>query len=86
MFIYLYVFMCVPQRWLVNHPEKAAIVKLAGDGDWLHQFRAIALLRLTPFPYVVLNYIAIATGVKYSPYLAGTVVGMTPEIFLAIYR
>ncbi|XP_048497008.1 Golgi apparatus membrane protein tvp38 isoform X2 [Beta vulgaris subsp. vulgaris] len=73
------------KKWLDNHPEKAAIVRLAGDGEWLHQFQAIALVRLTPFPYVVLNYAAVATGVKYGPYLTGTLVGMAPEILLAIY-
>lgn len=79
-------YVYAPQKWLDNHPEKAAIVRLAGDGEWLHQFQAIALVRLTPFPYVVLNYAAVATGVKYGPYLTGTLVGMAPEILLAIYR
>ncbi|KAL2892385.1 Transmembrane protein 64 [Bienertia sinuspersici] len=89
-FIAYYLFLdklelYVPQKWLDNHPEKATIVRLAGNGDWLHQFQAIALLRLSPFPYVVFNYIAVVTGVKYGPYLAGTLIGMVPEILLAIY-
>lgn len=74
------------QNWLDKYPEKAAIVRLAGDGDWLHQFQAVVLLRLSPFPYVIFNYVAVVTGVKYSPYLAGTLVGMVPEILFAIYR
>lgn len=84
-FIAYHFFLHKIEKWLSNHPEKAAIVKLAGDGDWFHQFQAIVLLRLSPFPYVVLNYVAVVTGVKYGPYLAGTLIGMVPEILFAIY-
>ncbi|XP_057533209.1 uncharacterized protein LOC130811068 isoform X2 [Amaranthus tricolor] len=73
------------ENWLDKYPEKAALVRLAGDGDWLHQFQAVVLLRLSPFPYVIFNYVAVVTGVKYSPYLAGTLIGMVPEILFAIY-
>ncbi|KAK9742853.1 hypothetical protein RND81_03G200600 [Saponaria officinalis] len=73
------------KRWLDNRPREAAIVRLAGDGDWLHQFQAVVLIRLTPFPYVLFNYTAVVTGVKYSPYLVGSLLGMVPEIFVAIY-
>ncbi|KNA25808.1 hypothetical protein SOVF_003110 [Spinacia oleracea] len=84
-FIAYHLFLHKIENWLRNHPEKAAIVKLAGDGDWFHQFQAVALLRLSPFPYVVFNYVAVVTGVNYGPYLAGTLIGMVPEILVAIY-
>ncbi|KAL0393418.1 UNVERIFIED_CONTAM: hypothetical protein Slati_4308000 [Sesamum latifolium] len=65
--------------------KKASIIRLAGEGNWFNQFRAVALIRISPFPYVVYNYCAMATDVKYGPYLLGTLVGMVPEIFVALY-
>ncbi|KAG8374808.1 hypothetical protein BUALT_Bualt10G0034100 [Buddleja alternifolia] len=71
--------------WLERYPKKASIIKLAGEGDWFNQFRAVALIRISPFPYVIYNYCAVATDVKYGPYLLGTLVGIVPEIFVALY-
>ncbi|KAK9072946.1 hypothetical protein SSX86_009382 [Deinandra increscens subsp. villosa] len=73
------------QGWLERYPKKASILKLAGEGNWFNQFRAVALLRISPFPYMVYNYCAVATDVKFVPYLLGTLLGMVPEIFVAIY-
>lgn len=73
------------QRWLERYPKKASVIRLAGEGDWYDQFRAVTLLRISPFPYAVYNYCAVATDVKFVPYLCGTLVGMVPEIFVAIY-
>ncbi|KAI7754205.1 hypothetical protein M8C21_019730 [Ambrosia artemisiifolia] len=73
------------QAWLEKYPNKASIIRLAGEGDSYDQFRAVTLLRISPFPYAIFNYCAVATGVKYVPYLIGTLVGMVPEIFVAIY-
>ncbi|KAL6871488.1 hypothetical protein ACP4OV_014317 [Aristida adscensionis] len=72
-------------RWLEKWPKKAAFVRLAGEGDWFHQFRAVALLRISPFPYIVFNYASVATNVKYCPYIAGSMAGTVHETFLAIY-
>ncbi|XP_039128918.1 uncharacterized protein LOC120265060 [Dioscorea cayenensis subsp. rotundata] len=72
-------------RWLEKWPKKAAIIRLAGEGNWFHQFRAVALIRISPFPYIIFNYAAVATNVKYSPYIAGSIVGTIPETFLTIY-
>jgi uncharacterized membrane protein YdjX (TVP38/TMEM64 family) len=74
------------QRWLEKWPKKAAFVRLAGEGDWFHQFRAVALLRISPFPYIVFNYASVATNVKYCPYITGSMAGTIHETFLAIYR
>ncbi|KAI7746538.1 hypothetical protein M8C21_004680, partial [Ambrosia artemisiifolia] len=71
--------------WLDRYPKKASILRLAGEGDWYDQFRAVTLLRISPFPYIIYNYCAVATDVKYVPYLFGTLVGILPEIFIAIY-
>ncbi|PNX97574.1 TVP38/TMEM64 family membrane protein slr0305-like protein [Trifolium pratense] len=73
------------EGWLEQYPKKASILKSAGAGNWFHQFRAVALIRISPFPYMVYNYCAVATNVKYGPYITGSLVGMVPEIFVAIY-
>ncbi|OVA07741.1 SNARE associated Golgi protein [Macleaya cordata] len=71
--------------WLEKWPEKAAIIRLAGEGDWFHQFRAVVLLRISPFPFIIFNYASVATNVKYCPYIFGSLVGVVPEIFVSIY-
>lgn len=71
--------------WLEKWPKQAAIVRLAGEGDWFHQFRAVALIRISPFPYIIFNYSAVATNVSYFPYISGSLVGVIPEIFITIY-
>ncbi|KAM7531198.1 hypothetical protein LguiB_034608 [Lonicera macranthoides] len=73
------------QVWLERYPNKASIIRLAGEGNCFNQFRAVTFIRISPFPYVVYNYCAVATRVKYIPYLLGSLVGMVPEIFVAIY-
>ncbi|XP_057510338.1 uncharacterized protein LOC130792793 [Actinidia eriantha] len=73
------------QGWLEKYPKKASIIRLAGEGNWFNQFRAVALIRISPFPYIIYNYCAVATHVRYGPYLLGSLVGMVPEIFVAIY-
>ncbi|MED6168184.1 hypothetical protein PIB30_009686 [Stylosanthes scabra] len=71
--------------WLEKYPKKASILRSAGGGSWFHQFRAVALIRISPFPYMIYNYCAVATNVNYGPYIIGSLVGMVPEIFVAIY-
>ncbi|RDX70029.1 hypothetical protein CR513_50774, partial [Mucuna pruriens] len=73
------------EGWLEKYPKKASILRSAGGGSWFHQFRAVALIRISPFPYLIYNYCAVATNVKYGPYIIGSLVGMVPEIFVAIY-
>ncbi|KAE8727729.1 hypothetical protein F3Y22_tig00005406pilonHSYRG00503 [Hibiscus syriacus] len=73
------------QGWLEKYPKKAAILRAAGEGNWFHQFKVVTLIRISPFPYIIYNYCAVATHVKYGPYILGSLVGMVPEIFVAIY-
>ncbi|KAJ4839533.1 hypothetical protein Tsubulata_037059 [Turnera subulata] len=73
------------QGWLEKYPKRAAILRAAGEGNWFHQFRAVTLIRISPFPYILYNYCAVATHVKYGPYILGSLVGMVPETFVAIY-
>ncbi|XP_059644819.1 uncharacterized protein LOC132286486 [Cornus florida] len=73
------------QRWLEKYPKKASVIRLAGEGGWFNQFRAVALIRISPFPYIIYNYCAVATNVKYGPYFLGSLVGMVPEVFVTIY-
>ncbi|XP_019446648.1 PREDICTED: transmembrane protein 64-like [Lupinus angustifolius] len=73
------------EGWLEKYPKKASIIRSAGGGNWFHQFRAVALIRISPFPYMVFNYCAVATNVKYGPYIVGSLIGMVPEVFVALY-
>ncbi|KAL6004754.1 hypothetical protein ACLOJK_005310 [Asimina triloba] len=72
-------------KWLGKWPDKAAALNLASEGPWFHQFRAIALLRISPIPYIVLNYAVVATNIGYSPYIIGSIIGTMPDAFIAIY-
>ncbi|KAK8533206.1 hypothetical protein V6N13_046366 [Hibiscus sabdariffa] len=71
--------------WLEKYPKKAAFLRAAGEGNRFHQFKAVALIRLSPFPYMLYNYCAVATHVEYGPYILGSLIGMVPEIFVSIY-
>lgn len=73
------------QGWLEKYPKRASILRSAGEGNWFHQFRAVTLIRISPFPYIIYNYCAVATNVKYGPYLFGSLAGMVPETFVALY-
>ncbi|KAI6702643.1 hypothetical protein NL676_011779 [Syzygium grande] len=73
------------QRWLGRYPKQASMVRLAGEGSWFHQFQAVVLIRISPFPYMLFNYTIVAADVKYSPYLLGSLVGMVPEVLLTLY-
>ncbi|KAL1201658.1 hypothetical protein V5N11_006201 [Cardamine amara subsp. amara] len=73
------------QGWLARYPDQAVVLRAAGEGNWFHQFRLVTLIRISPFPYILYNYCALATGVKYGPYITGSLLGMVPEIFVAIY-
>ncbi|KAG0457089.1 hypothetical protein HPP92_022246 [Vanilla planifolia] len=72
-------------RWLERWPKESAFIRLAGEGNWFHQFRAITLIRISPFPYIIFNYVSVATNVKYCPYICGSLVGIIPETFITIY-
>ncbi|GAB4847401.1 hypothetical protein Ancab_026459 [Ancistrocladus abbreviatus] len=73
------------QQFLKRWPQKAAMLRLAGEGSWFHQFRVVALFRISPFPYTIFNYAIVVTNMRFWPYLWGSVAGMVPESFLYIY-
>ncbi|KAK9286288.1 hypothetical protein L1049_014678 [Liquidambar formosana] len=72
-------------QWLKRWPQKAAMIRLAGEGSWFHQFRVVALFRVSPFPYTIFNYAIVVTSMTFWPYLCGSVAGMVPEAFIYIY-
>ncbi|XP_057972114.1 uncharacterized protein LOC131160446 [Malania oleifera] len=72
-------------QWLKKWPQKAAMIRLAGEGTWLNQFQVVALFRISPFPYTIFNYAIVATSMRFWPYLCGSVAGMVPEAFIYIY-
>ncbi|CAI9101445.1 OLC1v1038775C1 [Oldenlandia corymbosa var. corymbosa] len=69
------------KRW----PDYAAMLRLAAEGNWFHQFKVVALFRISPFPYTIFNYAVVVTSMRFWPYLSGSVAGMIPEAFLYIY-
>ncbi|KAK1279104.1 hypothetical protein QJS04_geneDACA015734 [Acorus gramineus] len=72
-------------RWLMRWPQKAAVIRLAGEGSWFQQFRVVALFRISPFPYTIFNYAIVVTNMRFGPYLCGSIAGMVPEAFIYIY-
>ncbi|KAM7262759.1 hypothetical protein ACFE04_000442 [Oxalis oulophora] len=72
-------------QWLKRWPQKAAMIRLAGEGSWFHQFRLVALFRVSPFPYTIFNYAIVVTSMTFWPYLWGSIAGMIPEAFIYIY-
>ena len=82
----LHIFFLFVQQWLKRWPNKAEMIRLAGEGSWFHQFKVVALFRVSPFPYTIFNYAIVVTSMRFWPYLCGSVAGMVPEAFLYIYR
>ncbi|KAL8541896.1 hypothetical protein ACS0TY_002952 [Phlomoides rotata] len=72
-------------QWLKRWPQKAAMIRLAGEGSWFHQFKVVALFRVSPFPYTIFNYAIVVTSMRFWPYLWGSITGMIPEAFIYIY-
>ncbi|KAJ7967898.1 SNARE associated Golgi protein family [Quillaja saponaria] len=72
-------------QWLKRWPQKAAMLRLAGEGSWWHQFRVVAIFRVSPFPYTIFNYAIVVTSMRFWPYLWGSIAGMVPEAFIYIY-
>lgn len=72
-------------NWLARWPRNAALIRLAGEGNWFHQFRVVALFRVSPFPYTIFNYAVVVTEMKFGPYICGSIAGMVPEAFIYIY-
>lgn len=62
------------------------MIRLAAEGSWFHQFKMVALFRISPFPYTIFNYAVVVTSMRFWPYLYGSVAGMIPEAFIYIYR
>ncbi|KAG5625839.1 hypothetical protein H5410_011057 [Solanum commersonii] len=72
-------------QWLKRWPHMAAMIRLVGEGSWFHQFRVVAIFRISPFPYTVFNYAVVVTKMRFWPYFWGSVAGMAPESFIYIY-
>ncbi|KAK7331212.1 hypothetical protein VNO77_25430 [Canavalia gladiata] len=72
-------------QWLKRWPQNAAMIRLAGEGSWFHQFQVVALFRVSPFPYTIFNYAVVVTNMRFWPYLCGSIAGMVPEAFIYIY-
>ncbi|KAI4343291.1 hypothetical protein MLD38_027817 [Melastoma candidum] len=73
------------QSYLEKNPEQASIIRLASEGNFFHQFKAVTLIRLSPFPYSILNYAFSVTDIMYLPYFLGSLVGSIPDMLLSLY-
>ncbi|GFP80422.1 hypothetical protein PHJA_000185600 [Phtheirospermum japonicum] len=51
-------------QWLKRWPQKADMIRFAGEGSWWHQFKVVALFRNSPFPYPIFNYAIVVTSVS----------------------
>ncbi|ONK62996.1 uncharacterized protein A4U43_C07F10310 [Asparagus officinalis] len=71
--------------WLKKWPQQAAVIRLAGEGNSLQQFKVVALFRISPFPYTIFNYAVVVTSMRFGPYMCGSIAGMIPEAFIYIY-
>lgn len=64
-------------RALDKYPRFRSILARSGtDGGW----RLVLLMRLSPFPGFVLNYLFGITGVSFAHYITGSVIGIVPSI------
>ena len=71
------VFFSFAQNWLDAHPKLRRVLRESGqEGGW----RFVVLMRLSPFPGFMLNYLLSLTGVTFSQYAVGTLVGVFPSV------
>lgn len=82
----LVIYVFEKQEYLKKYPKEASILRVAAGGNWVHQFRAVTLIRVSPFPYPVFNYAVVATDIVYSAYFLGSLVGVVPDVIIALYR
>ncbi|KAJ0110611.1 hypothetical protein Patl1_00291 [Pistacia atlantica] len=72
-------------EYLKKYPKEASILRGAAEGNWIHQFRAVTLIRVSPFPYPIFNYTVVATDIVYSAYFLASLVGVVPDVIIALY-
>lgn len=65
------------QTWLSRHPRMSRILLDSGrTGGW----KFVLLMRLSPFPGFMLNYLLSVTGVSFLEYTIGTLLGIAPSV------
>lgn len=64
------------ERWLGNYPRLQKVLARPEVTRWTF----VVLLRLSPFPGFVLNYLLSLTAVPFGQYALGTVFGIAPSI------
>ncbi|XP_044493063.1 TVP38/TMEM64 family membrane protein YtxB-like isoform X2 [Mangifera indica] len=79
------LFQSRANEYLKKYPKEASILRVAAEGNWIHQFRAVSLIRISPFPYPIFNYAVVATDIVYSAYFLGSLVGVVPDVLIALY-
>lgn len=64
------------ETWLENYPRLQKVLARPEVTRWTF----VVLLRLSPFPGFVLNYLLSLTSVPFGQYVLGTIVGIAPSI------
>lgn len=69
------------ERKMAGHPMMLAIDRVVSR----KAFRVVFLMRLTPVPTVLLNYLCSVTRVRFGPYVLGTLLGNLPRTLMYAY-
>lgn len=62
--------------WLDEHPRLQKVLESGAEGGW----RFVLLMRLSPFPGFMLNYLLSVTNVSYLQYILATAAGIAPSV------
>ncbi|KAK6121249.1 hypothetical protein DH2020_045023 [Rehmannia glutinosa] len=80
-----FMFLFASVAMVEEMASKSCNDKVGWGRSWFHQFKVVALFRVSPFPYTIFNYAIVVTSMRFWPYLCGSVAGMIPEAFIYIY-
>jgi uncharacterized membrane protein YdjX (TVP38/TMEM64 family) len=69
------------ERKMAGHPLMLAVDRVVSQKP----FRMVFLMRLTPVPTVLLNYVWAVTRVRFWPYVLGTLLGNMPRTLMYTY-
>lgn len=73
------------QRWLDAKPKARVIRETFVTRGQARMLGTVTLLRFPPSsPFALMNLVLTASGVKFGPYVLGTLLGMTPRTVVAV--
>ncbi|XP_077218895.1 uncharacterized protein LOC143852990 isoform X2 [Tasmannia lanceolata] len=78
------LFFLIGASFRAHGGHKAAVVRLDRQGSWFHQFREVALIRVTHFD-TLFNRVMFITDMNFGPYICGFIAGTVPGAFIFTY-